>query len=244
MERIDKRRNTDLRPVSFQCGFQSHPAGSVLVTFGGTRVVCAVSVEDAVPRWMKEQGKPGGWITAEYQMLPSATETRTEREAVRGKLSGRSSEIQRLIGRSLRAAVDLEKLPSMTFHIDCDVIDADGGTRCASITGASVALELAAKKLMAEGKLPEWPLLNRVAAVSVGLLQGEGLLDLCYVEDSAADVDMNVIMTDAGRFVELQGSGEEATFGDDDLTTLLGLAKKGLKEIFALQEAAIKSYKI
>ena len=244
MERIDKRRNTDLRPVSFQCGFQSHPAGSVLVTFGGTRVVCAVSVEDAVPRWMKEQGKPGGWITAEYQMLPSATETRTEREAVRGKLSGRSSEIQRLIGRSLRAAVDLEKLPGMTFHIDCDVIDADGGTRCASITGASVALELAAKKLMVEGKLTEWPLLNRVAAVSVGLLQGEGLLDLCYVEDSAADVDMNVIMTDAGRFVELQGSGEEATFGDDDLTTLLGLAKKGLKEIFALQEAAVKSYKI
>ena len=193
---------------------------------------------------MKEQGKPGGWITAEYQMLPSATETRTEREAVRGKLSGRSSEIQRLIGRSLRAAVDLEKLPGMTFHIDCDVIDADGGTRCASITGASVALELAVKKLMAEGKLTEWPLLNRVAAVSVGLLQGEGLLDLCYVEDSAADVDMNVIMTDAGRFVELQGSGEEATFGDDDLTTLLGLAKKGLKEIFALQEAAVKSYKI
>ena len=244
MERIDKRRNTDLRPVSFQCGFQSHPAGSVLVTFGKTRVICAVSVEEAVPRWMKEQGKPGGWITAEYQMLPSSTETRTEREAVRGKLSGRSSEIQRLIGRSLRAAVDLEKLPGMTFHIDCDVIDADGGTRCASITGASVALELAAKKLMAEGKLPEWPLLNRVAAVSVGLLQGEGLLDLCYVEDSAADVDMNVIMTDAGRFVELQGSGEEATFGDDDLTTLLGLAKKGLKEIFALQEEAIKSCKI
>ena len=244
MERIDKRRNTDLRPVSFQCGFQSHPAGSVLVTFGGTRVICAVSVEDAVPRWMKEQGKPGGWITAEYQMLPSATETRTEREAVRGKLSGRSSEIQRLIGRSLRAAVDLEKLPGMTFHIDCDVIDADGGTRCASITGASVALELAVKKLMAEGKLTEWPLLNRVAAVSVGLLQGEGLLDLCYVEDSAADVDMNVIMTDAGRFVELQGSGEEATFGDDDLTTLLGLAKKGLKEIFALQEAAVKSYTV
>ena len=244
MERIDKRRNTDLRPVSFQCGFQSHPAGSVLVTFGGTRVICAVSVEDSVPRWMKEQNKPGGWITAEYQMLPSATETRTEREAVRGKLSGRSSEIQRLIGRSLRAAVDLEKLPGMTFHVDCDVIDADGGTRCASITGASVALELAAKKLMAEGKLTEWPLLNRVAAVSVGLLQGEGLLDLCYVEDSAADVDMNVIMTDAGRFVELQGSGEEATFGDDDLATLLGLAKKGLKKIFALQKAAVKSYKI
>ena len=243
MERIDKRRNTDLRPVSFHCGFQRHPAGSVLVTFGGTRVICAVSVEEAVPRWMKEQGKPGGWITAEYQMLPSSTETRTEREAVRGKLSGRSSEIQRLIGRSLRAAVDLEKLPGLTFHVDCDVIDADGGTRCASITGASVALELAARKLMDEGKLTEWPLLNRVAAVSVGLLQGEGLLDLCYVEDSAADVDMNVIMTDAGRFVELQGSGEEATFGDNDLTMLLGLAKKGLKELFVLQDEAIKSFK-
>ncbi len=243
MERQDGRRNDQLRNVEFTCGFQRHPAGSVLATFGNTRVICAVSVEEAVPRWMKEQGKTGGgWITAEYQMLPSSTEQRTEREAVRGKLSGRSSEIQRLIGRSLRAAVDLEKLPGLTLHIDCDVLDADGGTRCASITGASLALELAVAKLIKDGILTESPLLARVAAVSVGMLQQEGLLDLCYVEDSAADVDMNVIMTDKGRYVELQGSGEEATFSDDDLATLLNLAKNGLKTIFDLQGQALRNY--
>lgn len=242
MERQDGRRNDQLRNVEFTCGFQRHPAGSVLATFGNTRVICAVSVEEAVPRWMKEQGKTGGWITAEYQMLPSSTEQRTEREAVRGKLSGRSSEIQRLIGRSLRAAVDLEKLPGLTLHIDCDVLDADGGTRCASITGASLALELAVAKLIKDGILTESPLLARVAAVSVGMLQQEGLLDLCYVEDSAADVDMNVIMTDKGRYVELQGSGEEATFSDDDLATLLNLTKNGLKTIFDLQGQALRNY--
>lgn len=242
MERQDGRRNNQLRNVEFTCGFQRHPAGSVLATFGNTRVICAVSVEEAVPRWMKEQGKIGGWITAEYQMLPSSTEQRTEREAIRGKLSGRSSEIQRLIGRSLRAAVDLEKLPGLTLHIDCDVLDADGGTRCASITGASLALELAVARLIKDGILTENPLLARVAAVSVGMLQREGLLDLCYVEDAAADVDMNVIMTDKGRYVELQGSGEEATFSDDDLTILLNLAKNGLKTIFDLQGQALRNY--
>lgn len=242
MERQDGRRNNQLRNVEFACGFQRHPAGSVLATFGNTRVICAVSVEEAVPRWMKEQGKIGGWITAEYQMLPSSTEQRTEREAIRGKLSGRSSEIQRLIGRSLRAAVDLEKLPGLTLHIDCDVLDADGGTRCASITGASLALELAVARLIKDGILTENPLLARVAAVSVGMLQREGLLDLCYVEDAAADVDMNVIMTNKGRYVELQGSGEEATFSDDDLTILLNLAKNGLKTIFDLQEQALRNY--
>ncbi len=193
-------------------------------------------MEESVPRWMKEQEVPGGWITAEYQMLPSATGTRTDREVTKGRLSGRSAEIQRLVGRSLRAVVDLQKLPGITLHVDCDVIDADGGTRCASITGAGVALELAAKRLMEQGKIDQWPILNRVAAVSVGLLQGEALLDLAYVEDSAADVDMNVVMTAGGRYVELQGSGEEATFSDTDLNRLLTIARKGLGEIFAMEE--------
>ncbi len=236
MQREDKRKLDELRPISFQIGFQSHPLGSVLVQFGGTRVICAVSMEESVPRWMKEQEVPGGWITAEYQMLPSATGTRTDREVTKGRLSGRSAEIQRLVGRSLRAVVDLQKLPGITLHVDCDVIDADGGTRCASITGAGVALELAAKRLMEQGKIDQWPILNRVAAVSVGLLQGEALLDLAYVEDSAADVDMNVVMTAGGRYVELQGSGEEATFSDTDLNRLLTIARKGLGEIFAMEE--------
>jgi ribonuclease PH len=236
MQREDKRKLDELRPISFQIGFQSHPLGSVLVQFGGTRVICAVSMEESVPRWMKEQEVPGGWITAEYQMLPSATGTRTDREVTKGRLSGRSAEIQRLVGRSLRAVVDLQKLPGITLHVDCDVIDADGGTRCASITGAGVALELAAKRLMEQGKIDQWPILNRVAAVSVGLLQGEALLDLAYVEDSAADVDMNVVMTAGGRYVELQGSGEEATFSDTDLNRLLTIARKGLGEIFDMEE--------
>lgn len=240
MERLDNRKNDELREVEIIPNFQRHPAGSVLVRFGNTRVICAVSVEEGVPRWMKEQGVGGGWITGEYQMLPSATATRTEREVMRGKLSGRSAEIQRLVGRSLRAAVDLSKLPGLTFHVDCDVIDADGGTRCASITGASVALQLAAKKLLAEGKLTEWPLLSPIAAVSVGIVEGEPMLDLAYTEDSAAEVDMNVVMTAEGRFVELQGTGEEATFSEEDLGKLLGLARKGLTEIFRIQEAVLK----
>ncbi len=240
MERLDKRKFDELRELEIIVGFQRHPAGSVLVRFGNTRVICAVSVEEGVPRWMKEQNVEGGWITGEYQMLPSATAQRTEREVTRGKLSGRSAEIQRLVGRSLRAAVDLSKLPGLTLHVDCDVIDADGGTRCASITGASVALQIAAKKLMAEGRITEWPLLSPVAAVSVGIVNGEPLLDLCYTEDSAAEVDMNVILNAQGRFVELQGTGEEATFSEDELATLLKLARKGLTEIFAAQENALK----
>lgn len=204
-------------------------------------MICAVSLEQGVPRWMKEQNVPGGWITAEYQMLPSATSQRGEREVTKGKLSGRSAEIQRLIGRSLRAVVDLSKLPGLTFHIDCDVIDADGGTRCASISGASLAIEIAAGRLLANGTLTENPVISRVAAVSVGLLDGESLLDLCYKEDSAADVDMNVVMTDGGRFVELQGSGEEATFDEAQLSDLLGKAKKGLREIFDIQARVLNS---
>ncbi len=240
MNRLDHRKEDELRPWSFVADFQRNPLASVLACSGNTRVICAVSLERKVPGWMTAQNVPGGWITAEYQMLPSATTTRGEREVMKGKLSGRSAEIQRLVGRSLRAVVDLEKLPGLTLHVDCDVIDADGGTRCASISGASLALEIAAKRLVADGTLPENPIKSRVAAVSVGLLQDVPLLDLCYEEDHDAEVDMNVVMTDTGRFVELQGSGEEATFSDEQLASLLGYAKKGLREIFALQEAVLK----
>jgi len=236
MSRLDGRQFNELRPLAFVPDFQIHPLGSVLAVCGRTRVVCAVSVENAVPPWMKAQGVPGGWITAEYQMLPSATNTRSTREVTKGKLSGRSAEIQRLIGRSLRAVVDLEKLPGLTLHVDCDVLDADGGTRCASITGACAALERAAAKLLADGTIAENPIKARVAAVSVGIVHGEPMLDLCYEEDSAAEVDMNVVMTSTGRFVELQGTGEEATFDDAQLASLLALARHGLAGLFAEQE--------
>lgn len=241
MTRIDNRFSDQIRQWSFIPDYQRHPLASVLAVSGNTRVICAVSLDRSVPRWMKEQEVPGGWITAEYQMLPSATGTRGERESTKGKVSGRSAEIQRLVGRSLRAVVDLSKLPGMTLHVDCDVIDADGGTRCASISGASLALQLAAARLVASGELAENPIISRVAAVSVGLLNNEVLLDLCYEEDSAADVDMNVVMNDRGRFVEIQGSGEEATFSDAELASMLTAAKKGLNEIFALQSEALSN---
>jgi len=232
MLRKDKRLLSQLRPLSLLSGFQIHPAGSVLIAFGQTRVLCSVSVEHSVPRWRKEEGLPGGWITAEYQMLPGATTQRSVREVTRGKLSGRSAEIQRLIGRSLRAVVDLEKLPEITLHVDCDVIDADGGTRCAAITGASLALELAVEKLLQEGVLTQSPIREPIAAVSVGLLQQKVLLDLCYEEDAAAEVDLNVVMTRSGKFVEVQGSGEEATFSESQLQEMLSMAKNGLQKIF------------
>jgi ribonuclease PH len=239
MLRKDKRLLSQLRPLTLISGFQIHPAGSVLISFGQTRVLCSVSVEYSVPRWRKEEGLPGGWITAEYQMLPGATTQRSTREVSRGKISGRSAEIQRLIGRSLRAVVDLEKLPEITLHVDCDVIDADGGTRCASITGASLALQLAVEKLLQEGVLKQSPIREPIAAISVGLLQQKVLLDLCYEEDAAAEVDLNVVMTRSGRFVELQGSGEEATFTEAQLQEMLNMAKNGLQEVFAAGEAEL-----
>jgi len=235
MSRDYNRLPDQLRPLAFQPDYQLHPAGSVLAVCGHTRVICAVSVEHSVPGWMKAQNVSGGWVTAEYQMLPSATGTRSERESVKGRVNGRSAEIQRLIGRSLRAVIDLEKIPGLTFHIDCDVLDADGGTRCASITGACAAVERAVKKLLADGTLSESPLKSRVAAVSVGIVDGVPMLDLDYSEDSAAQVDMNVIMTEEGRFVEIQGTGEEYTFDDQQLQQLLALARKGLKGLFAEQ---------
>lgn len=236
MTRQDGRSPDQLRPVTLVPDFQRHPLGSVLAVCGNTRVICAVSLEEKVPSWMKAQNVPGGWITAEYQMLPSATGTRGDRESTKGKISGRTAEIQRLVGRSLRAVVDLEKLPGITLHVDCDVIDADGGTRCASITGACAALELACRRLRKQGRLAEWPVKARVAAVSAGLVEDQPLLDLCYAEDSAAQVDMNVVMTDKGRFVEIQGTGEEATFDQDQLDQLLALARGGLQVLFQEQE--------
>lgn len=235
--RLDGRTRNQLRPVVFELDAQRSPAGSVMVSCGHTRVLCAASILDSVPRWMSAEGKPGGWITAEYQMLPGATSPRGDRE--RSHLGGRTSEIQRLIGRSLRSAVDLAKLPGKTIQVDCDVLDADGGTRCASICGAAVALELALSRLAAQGELAEWPLRSRVAAVSVGIVDGREILDLCYAEDSAAAVDMNVVMTSAGEFVELQGTAEEHPFNRAQLDRLLALAEAGIREIFARQEAAL-----
>lgn len=235
----DERR--ELRPLTITTDFQMHPAGSVLIEAGRTRVVCAATIEEGrVPPWMRNQNVPGGWLTAEYQMLPSATGERGAREAARGRQSGRTLEIQRLIGRSLRAVVALEKLGRNTVHIDCDVIDADGGTRCAAITGASVALELALRRLFTDGKISEWPLVEHVAAVSVGWVSGEPVLDLCYAEDSTADVDMNVVMTASGGLVEVQGTAEGATFSREQMNTLLDLATAGLEQLFDHQRQAVQ----
>ena len=237
--RADGRRADELRPIRFQNDIAPHATGSTLIEWGQTRVICGVTIEESVPRWMKEQKVSGGWITAEYSMLPYSTLTRKQRDISKGKIDGRSSEIQRLIGRAIRAAVDLEKLGARTIWVDCDVLQADGGTRTAAITGANVALALAIRKLLATGVLKENPLLAGVAAVSVGIVKGVALLDLCYTEDVAAEVDMNIVMTAAGEFVELQGTGEEATFNDAQLVAMLGLARGGVRTLLELQRAAV-----
>src|ERR1700733_11093160 len=221
--RADGRSADQLRPLRFQNHIAPNATGSTLIEWGNTRVICAITVEESVPRWMKEQKVSGGWLTAEYSMLPYSTLERKPRDISKGKLDGRSSEIQRLIGRSIRAGVDLEKFGPRTICIDCDVLQADGGTRTAAITGAFVALSLAVKKLMAEKKLAESPLLAGVAAVSVGIVDGRALLDLCYTEDVAAAVDMNLVMNSAGEFIELQGTGEESTFTEQQLQDLMTL---------------------
>ncbi|HEY4988633.1 MAG TPA: ribonuclease PH [Opitutaceae bacterium] len=236
-ERADGRKADQLRPISFEANFAPHATGSVLVRYGKTQVICAATIEPGVPTWMKQQGVKGGWLTAEYSMLPYATHERKGRDINKGRLDGRTVEIQRLIGRSLRAAIDLEKLGQNTLWIDCDVLQADGGTRTAGITGAYVAARLAVQKLLDAGKLKESPLTDSVAAVSVGLFEGASLLDLAYVEDKDAQVDFNVVMTGQGRFVEVQGTGEESTFSHDQLNELLALAQKGMKELSALQAA-------
>jgi ribonuclease PH len=236
-ERPDGRKADQLRPVSFEANFAPHATGSVLVRYGSTQVICAATIEPGVPTWMKQQGVKGGWLTAEYSMLPYSTHERKARDINKGRLDGRTVEIQRLIGRSLRATIDLDKLGQNTLWLDCDVLQADGGTRTASITGAYVAARLAVQRLIDRGALRESPLIDSVAAVSVGLFGGEGLLDLAYVEDKDAQVDFNVVMTGQGRFVEVQGTGEEATFSHEQLNELLAMAQKGLKELSALQAA-------
>ena len=237
--RADGRAPNQPRPLRFQNGLAPYAAGSTLIEWGSTRVICAVTVEETVPRWMKEQKVSGGWLTAEYSMLPYSTLERKPRDIAKGKLDGRSSEIQRLIGRSIRAAVDLEKFGARTICVDCDVLQADGGTRTAAITGAFVALSLAVKKLLAEQKISESPILSGVAAVSVGVVGGNALLDLCYTEDVAATVDMNLVMNSRGEFIELQGAGEEATFTDAQLAEMLALGKTGIRELLAAQQTAI-----
>ena len=237
--RTDGRRADQLRPLSFRNDIAPYATGSTLVEWGNTRVICGVTVEESVPRWMKEQNVIGGWITAEYSMLPYSTLQRKQRDISKGKIDGRSQEIQRLIGRAMRAALDLDKLGSRTIWVDCDVLQADGGTRTAAITGAYVALSLAVRKLMADGKLKENPVVNGVAAVSVGIVDGHALLDLCYVEDAAAAVDLNLVMSAAGEFIELQGTGEESTFSETQLRDMLALGKAGIAELLAAQTATL-----
>lgn len=238
--RADGRQAHQLRPITFQNHIAPYAAGSTLISWGNTRVICGVTIEENVPRWMKEQGVTGGWITAEYSMLPYSTLQRKQRDISKGKLDGRSSEIQRLIGRSIRAAIDLEKIGTRTICVDCDVLQADGGTRTAAITGACVALALAIQKLQNSGKLTVNPMQNGVAAVSVGMVAGRALLDLCYTEDVAAAVDLNLVMNARGEFIEIQGTGEESTFTETQLAELLALGKAGVRELLAAQQAAIQ----
>jgi len=238
-QRSGARAADQLRPVRITRGYTIHAEGSVLIEFGNTRVLCTASVEDKVPPHKRGSGE--GWVTAEYGMLPRATHTRSDREAARGKQTGRTQEIQRLIGRSMRAVFDLAKLGERTIALDCDVLQADGGTRTAAITGAFVAAKDAVNKLLAEGKLTESPIIGHVAAVSVGIVRGTPLLDLEYTEDSACDTDMNVVMTGAGHYIEVQGTAEGAAFSRREMDQLLALAEKGVNELVRLQEQSLKS---
>ncbi len=239
MPRPDGRASDQIRPISFTPNFAPHSTGSVLVASGDTRVICSAMIEESVPGWMKAQKVPGGWLTAEYSMLPYSTLDRKPRDSAKGRLDGRSVEIQRLIGRSLRAVVDLDLLGPRTLCVDCDVLQADGGTRTASITGACVAVALAVRKLQAAGLLKKSPIKKFVAAVSVGVVGGEAVLDLNYVEDKDAAVDMNVVMTDDGQFVEVQGAGEESTFSHEQLLAMLALGKKGVADLLSAQQQVL-----
>ena len=238
--RHDGRTADQLRKVTIKPGIAAHATGSALCSFGNTQVICAATIEKRVPPWMRAQGVEGGWITAEYSMLPYSTLDRKRRDVSKGKQDGRTVEIQRLIGRSMRAIIDLKKLPGLTLWVDCDVLRADGGTRTASITGAYVAIRLAIKKLLKEKIIEEDPLIDSVAAISVGVVDGKPVLDLDYVEDSAANVDANIVMTGAGRYVEVQGTGEEYTFSGKQLQDMLKLAKVGVEELTLLQKKATR----
>ena len=226
------RKNDEMREVRVTKNYIMHPEGSVLIEFGNTKVICNETVEEKIPPFLRGSGT--GWITAEYSMLPRATNNRVQREASKGKVAGRTMEIQRLIGRALRSSIDLSKLGERTIIIDCDVIQADGGTRTASITGAYLAMELAIEKLIDDGKLNEIPIISKVAAISVGKIKNDILLDLEYEEDSKADVDMNIIMNDKGEFIEIQGTGEEATFTQDDLMKFIAVSKNAFEKLFEL----------
>ena len=236
-KRSGDRAANAMRPVQITRSYTAYAEGSVLIEFGGTKVLCTASVEEKVPSHKKGSGE--GWVTAEYGMLPRATHTRSDREAARGKQSGRTQEIQRLIGRSMRAVFDLKKLGERTIYLDCDVIQADGGTRTAAVTGAFVAAQDAVNKLLADGKLKESPILDHVAAISVGIVQGVPLLDLEYTEDFACDTDMNVVMTGAGNFVEVQGTAEGAAFTRAEMNALLVLAENGIQELVAMQRHSL-----
>jgi ribonuclease PH len=238
MQRTDGRAHDQIRSVHFELNIAPHASGSVLVAMGNTRVICGVMIEETVPRWMKEQSVTGGWLTAEYSMLPYSTTTRKPRDISKGRLDGRSTEIQRLIGRSLRAVVDLEKLGPRTMWVDCDVLQADGGTRTAAITGASLAVAIACRRLAQEKKMAP-PIKKLVAAVSAGVLDGNTIVDLNYEEDKAVTVDFNLVATEDGEFVEVQGSGEEATFAHAQLEEMLTLARKGISDLIAAQRAVL-----
>ncbi|WLR50124.1 ribonuclease PH [Bacillus tianshenii] len=236
--RNDGRQADQLRNIHIENNYLKHPEGSVLISVGETKVICTASIEERVPPFLRGQGK--GWITAEYSMLPRATQQRNIRESSKGKVSGRTMEIQRLIGRALRSVIDLDSIGERTVWVDCDVIQADGGTRTASITGAFVAVAVAVGKLVEKHKLEKFPIKDFLAATSVGVLAEQGaVLDLCYEEDSKADVDMNIVMTGAGEFVELQGTGEEATFSAQQLNEMLTLANKGVSELIDVQKEII-----
>ena len=238
--RPDGRKAAEMRDVTIATGTIPHAEGSALIELGGTRVLCVASVEDRVPQFLKGSGS--GWVTAEYGMLPRATHTRSPREAAVGKQGGRTQEIQRLIGRSLRSVTELRGLGERTITLDCDVLQADGGTRCAAITGACVALSMALAKLLSERAISRWPLRETVAAISVGVCAGQAVLDLAYAEDSEADVDFNIVATESGAFVEVQGTAERRPFSEERLTELLALARRGLKKLAAVQAEALEPH--
>ncbi|MGZ3498498.1 MAG: ribonuclease PH [Vulcanimicrobiaceae bacterium] len=240
MNRFDGRKADELRPITIEPNYMKYAEGSALITVGNTRVLCAATIEDRVPPWMKGRGT--GWVTAEYSMLPRATQERTQREAAKGKLGGRTHEIQRIIGRALRAVTDMTKLGERTVWIDCDVIQADGGTRTAAVTGAWVALALALLKSFDPKDSRNWPLVGQIAATSVGIVHGYPVLDLAYEEDSQAETDMNVFMTDAGKYVEIQGTAEAAPFTRGELDSMLALAERGVRQLLAIQRTVVEPY--
>ena len=239
MKRKDGRKFDELRPVKMTKGFVKYPPGSVLVEIGETKLICAASVEEALPRWMREQKRPGGWITSEYSMMPFSAPERKVREVTRGRIGGRTHEIQRMIGRALRAVVNLEQLGGRTIWIDCDVFQADGGTRTIAVTGGFVALEMALKKLRSEGKIEGNPIREALAAVSVGKVDGEIVLDLNYAEDCRAEVDMNVVMTESGKFIEIQGTAEMGPFSSREMEEMISVARKGIRELILAQKEVL-----